>query len=148
MNDTKQILEKLKKFKVKQNDTNWLFVLLILFLAVNIYFSQNISNIFFGLVNGDKKSTTQFLQKIKNTPDFNKRLVFFETIYGPSIKDEVFSQEIKMEMTIKQLEQMLSKNPQSRDILYALYQLYTAKGDQLTASSYLQRAKTVDPMIK
>jgi len=155
MSEIKKILEKLQKFgnnmplRTKSRNLNLLFVILTLsFGFFNIYFSQNISPIFFGLSNNNKKSTIEYLQKIRKLPDFDQQLKYFEKIYGLSIKNDIFAKEINRELKIKQLEQILDKNSQARDVLYSLYLLNLEKGDKTHAEKYLKLAREVDLTIK
>lgn len=122
-------------------------IFLGIFLVLNIYFSQNLSPIFFNLVNNDKKSVIDFLKNIRVSPEFEKQIKYFENIYGLSIRTEVFEEELQRESEIKQLEQILRRNPYSRDVLYRLYQLYLEKGDNKIAQKYLRLAKEIDPNI-
>ena len=155
MKDTKQILDKLEKFKnkvtlPKKSKMIYLVlaVVLVIFFFINIYFSQNVSPIFFGLSNNNEGSAVEFLQKIRLTPEFNQQLSYFEKIYGPGFKNAVFGEERQRDALIKHLEQLLQKSPYSTDILYSLYQLYLGKGDQKTAINYLNQAKQIDPNIR
>ncbi len=147
----KEILKKLNvmSLKSKQSDIFLLLVLfLLIFLSTNIYFSQTLSPIYFGLVNNNRKDVVEFLQKIRALPQFAKQINYFENSIGPSLKNDVFSVERAREVKIKELEQILTKNPQSRDVLYSLYLLYKEKNDNLTAAKYLRLAKAVDPLVK
>lgn len=117
-----------------------LMLILTVFLLANIIQSQTISSIFFPMVNGYRLSAVEFLKKIRRESIFASELKKFQNIYGKSIEDEVFYEERKRNQIIKNLEQILEKNPQARDVLYSLYLL---TNDQ----KYLQRAKAVDPNI-
>ena len=81
-------------------------------------------------------------------PEFDGQLKYFEGVYGPSIKTQVFAEEKERERMINQFEQILEKNHQSRDVLYRLYKLYLEKGDKLIAEKYFRLAKAIDPTIK
>lgn len=118
-----------------------LMLILTVFLLANIIQSQTIASIFFPMVNGHRLSAVEFLKKIRRESIFTSELKKFQNIYGKSIEDEVFYEERKRNQIIKNLEQILEKNPQARDVLYSLYLL---TNDQ----KYLQRAKAVDPLIK
>lgn len=127
---------------------NFLFVILIFaFLFLNLTYSQMISPLYNQIINGDKKSTVNFLQDIKNLPIFTNELNKSKKLFGDGIENNVFQSDIERNIKIKELEQVLQKNPQSRDILYGLFQLYSEKGDKITADKYLEKAKTVDPNI-
>lgn len=137
----KNTIQKLKIF-------NFLFVILIFaFLFFNLIYSQTISPLYFKFINGDKKSVVSFLQDIKNLTIFNKELNKSKNLFGKGIENDVFRQDIERDNKIKEFEQVLLKNPQSRDILYSLFQLYSEKGDKITANNYLKQAKAIDPNI-
>ncbi len=118
----------------------FIFLFFGFFLLANIIFSQNLSEIFFGLVNFEKKSVINFLEKIRQEKNFFSQLKFYENIYGKEIKDQVFQKENEKKQMIKKLEQVLKKNPKSRDILYSIFLLTNDE-------KYLQQAKAVDPEI-
>lgn len=157
MNDTRRILNKLNKLSSKAKDhlkyqknhalPLFLMFFLMIFLGLNIFSSQNLSPIFFGIVNNDKNKTIDFLRNIRKLPEFDKQLKYFGSIYGTSINSEVFEEELKRDHEIKQLEQVLKKSYQSRDVIYRLYELYLEKGDKTKAEKYLKLAKKIDPNI-
>ncbi len=132
-------------------NSKFLKYLLIFFafilLIVNFISSQTISPIYFRFVNNDKKAVINFLQKIKTFPEFQKILEMNKNIYGETIKNEVFKEENKKRVMINNLEQILTKNPKARDVLYSLYLLYKEKGDNLTVEKYLKQTREVDPAI-
>ena len=133
---------------MKENIKNYIFfVFLLLFLFINMISSQTISTLYFGFISEDKKSMISFLQNIKNLSIFNKELDKSKIIFGNNIENDVFQPDIEKNNKIKVFEQLLQKNPQSRDILYALYQLYSQKGNIITAKKYLMQAKMIDPNI-
>jgi len=153
MDKTKEILEKLKKFnkefsKSKKNNffiSSFFIFFLFLFLITNIYFSQNLSPIFLGLINNDKKSTVEFLKKIKNLNVFDQQLKYYQNFYHQSLKDEVFFEEIVLKNKLKKLEQVLTLNQKSSDVLYRISQVYKQLGDEKKAKDYFLKAKAVDP---
>lgn len=119
----------------------------VFFLTINIISSQTISSTFFKFANNDRSATVNFLQKIKDLPDYQNILRMHDNIYGKSIRTEIYSEESKKKALINNLEQQLTINPKARDILYSLYQLYLAEGNKNKADYYLQQAKEVDPII-
>lgn len=128
--------------------TIFLISFLAIFLFFNIFQSQNISPLYFQLVNENKKATIQFLKKIKTLPHFKSFLETAKNIYGNSIENDVFSDEKQKNLMIKNLEQILTINPKPRDVLYGLYLLNNDLGNKIRAEEYLRRAKEVDPMVK
>ena len=87
------------------------------------------------------------MQKIKNLAIFDKELNKSKKLFGKDIENDVFRQDIERNDKIKEFEQVLIKNSQSRDILYGLYQLYLEKGQTVKAEKYLMQAKAIDPSI-
>ena len=124
------------------------FILIFAFLFLNFVFSQLISPLYLRFVNNDKKATISFLQKIKSLPEYQKILEMNDSIYGQTIREEIFQQENKKKVMTNNLEQQLTINPKARDILYSLYKLYLADGNKKLADDYLRQAKEVDPNLK
>jgi len=122
-----------------------LSLLFFLFLIINIVFSQNISSLFVGMVNNQRQAVVDYLKRIKVLPQFKKELVNYQEIYGHGLTNEVFKDERLREEKIAELESILQKNNQARDVLYDLYLLYKAEGNNDKAQSYLNKAKEIDP---
>ncbi len=122
--------------------------LLTFYLVANIVFSQKISPLFIGVVNENESTAVFFLKKIKTLPVFLTTLKLSESVFNKDLKNEVFSEDVQRKAEIKKYEQLLVKNPSSRDILYRLYQLYLADNNQRMAAEYFKRARTIDPLIK
>lgn len=126
----------------------FLFIILFFaFLSLNLIYSQFISPIYFQFVNNDKNSIISFLQKIKNLPEYQNVLEINNNIYGPTVKEEIFRKENKKKEMINYLEQQLTINPKTRDLMYSLYKLYLVEGDKNTADDYLRQAKAIDPDV-
>ncbi|KKP67614.1 MAG: hypothetical protein UR68_C0008G0015 [Candidatus Roizmanbacteria bacterium GW2011_GWA2_35_19] len=138
---------KIKSLNIANNVKVFIVFLLSLCLLVNIFFSQLISPIYFHLVNDDRQSVVQFLKSIRPLYFFEKEYDKYKEIYGNNIYFDVFSEENSQNQKIKEFEQILSKNPRSRDALYGLYLLYKEKDDDKTAEGYLKQAKAIDPKI-
>ncbi|MCS6956590.1 MAG: hypothetical protein NZM02_01960 [Patescibacteria group bacterium] len=156
MTKLKQILKKLntlknyKDFKkiTKKNFLSYFFYFLLgLFLIFNVFFSQNTNSLFVNVVSFEKKSIVEFLKKIKNEKYFEKQLLYFENIFQESLKNDVFKEENELNDKIKKLEQILEKNPKSKDVLYSLSILYKQKNNEKKANEYFQKAKEIDPLI-
>lgn len=150
----KEILDKLQKMSGKitvKNPTPAVFIMVVfigfIFLGINMFSSQNLSPVFFGLIQNNRKSTVDYLQKIIDTDNFAHQIDYFKNIYGNSLKNEVFAAKIKRDKEINKLEQILTKNAQSRDILYSLYLLNKENKNLSIAERYFRKAKQVDPDI-
>lgn len=125
------------------------YLLMFFLLLINFLSSQTISPIYFQIINNNKKAKAviSFLEKIKTFPEFQKILEMNKNIYGKAIEKEVFRRENDKKLLINNFEQILTKSPKARDVLYGLYQLYLAEGDKNKAREYLRKAKEVDPTI-
>ncbi|OGK11714.1 hypothetical protein A2954_05340 [Candidatus Roizmanbacteria bacterium RIFCSPLOWO2_01_FULL_37_12] len=124
------------------------FILIFVYVLTNIFFSQNLSHLYFELVKEDRAAVVSFLNKLKKLPIFPEYLRVNKKIYGDALEKEVFAENVKRKQTIAEAELLLEKNPKSRDILYNLYLLYKEDGDDIKAGEYLRRAKEVDPAIQ
>ena len=123
-------------------------LLLIFFLFLNILASQEISSLYFQIVNNEKPAVVAFLKKIRRLPEFS---FFFKTnknIYGPLLEKQVFEDERKKEEKLVKLESLLQKNPKARDVLYELYLTNKDLGNEKRAEKYLKMAKEIDPDIE
>lgn len=140
--------------KLKINEslfTSFKFLLVIFtfsFLIFNFVASQNISSLYFQLAEEDRVAVVNFLSKIKNLPSFNSFLQMNKNIYGNSLAEDVFAESVKRKQSIKEYELLLQKNLLSRDVLFNLYLLYQADGNQIKAEEFLDRAKKIDPSLK
>lgn len=148
LENIKAQISKIKNKVVKSKIFNIFFVVLIFaLLFLNFFYSQSISPLYEGFVNNDKTVTVSFLQKIKTLPEYPRILEMNNNIYGNSISEEILKQENKKKELISNLEKQLIINPKARDVLYSLYQLHQADGNQIKANNYLMRAKEVDPNL-
>lgn len=143
----KKILVVFNNETMKQLVFKSLFLFISLLLIINVFYSQLISPLYFNFVNNDEASTVSFLKKIKNLPDYKKILEMNNNIFGETVNVEIFRQENLKKDMINDLEQQLTINPKSRDILYSLYKLYLAEGDKGKAGEYLRKAREIDPAI-
>ncbi len=125
-----------------------LYVILFGFLSINILSSQIMPSLYFGLVNDEQSSIISYLRIIRHTSLFSHETAKFDAIYNKPLSAMIFYEEKGRNETIQKLEQLLTLNPYSRDILYVLYLLYSQKGDTLMSRKYLRRAKEVDPGLK
>jgi tetratricopeptide (TPR) repeat protein len=119
----------------------------IAFLIINIILSQLIDSSYFRMINDDQRAGIYYLQSIRKLPQFSLELSKFKNIYGDSFEKAVFAEELSQRDLIQQIEQLLQKNPYSRDLLYRLFFLYDRMGKKIPAQEYLQRAKAIDPSI-
>lgn len=124
------------------------FFILTIFFLINFIFSQTVSPLFLGMVNYQRQAVVEYLKRIKLLPQFSDELKYYQRLFGMKTGDEVFKDERERKKEIAKLEQLLTKNDQARDVLYKLYLLYKADGNQTKAEEYLKMAKEIDPIIK
>jgi len=124
-----------------------IYLLLFFFLFLNVFFSQNISPLYYSFVTEDKKAAVEFLKSIKNTDYFSEELNKYKNIYGPNIESLVFAQDTQRKQKIINVEAALEKNQKARDVLYDLYLLYSEDGNEIRAQEYLKQAREVDPDV-
>ena len=124
------------------------FLLIFLYISANIFYSQNISPLYFQLAKENRDGVVDFLSKIKSLPVFETFLVMNTNVYGYSLEKEVFAESLKRKQSIDEHEILLQKNPESRDVLYNLYILYLEESNQTKAMEYLKKAKGIDPSIE
>lgn len=132
---------------IKETIVAALIISLFVFLLANIIFSQNINDTYFDIMGGNKKSIISFLKQSKTLSQFNKLLDINAQIYGKSIKDSVFYEDLKRKERIYNLEQLLQKYPISRDILTNLAILYSQDENEKKAKEYIQKAQEIDPEV-
>jgi tetratricopeptide (TPR) repeat protein len=140
----KQLTKKIFSTKILNILIAFIF---FIFLLANISYSQNISPLYWKLVNDEKQAVIDYLKKIKPLPFFKTELKKFTTIFGKKIVDDVFFEDEQRKIKIKKLEAVLQKNPKSRDVLYALSKLYQEDGNERLAKEYFKKAKEVDPNL-
>jgi len=125
-----------------------LFFLLAVFLLLNIFYSQNVSSFYLGLINQDKNTAVAYLKKIKLLPFFKDELKKLTKIFGKDTPELVFKEERETKIKIKKLEAALERNPKASEVLYVLSQFYKESGNVKKAEEYLRKAKAVNPTIK
>lgn len=125
-----------------------LYIVICIFLLLNIFLSQFISPLYFQMMNENQKIFVYYLKSIRSLPQFSSELLRLKNTYGNELQNDVYSKEIEEKRMIQKYEQILDKNMYSRDILYSLFFLYDQTGDKKVAQEYLNRAKTIDPSLK
>ena len=121
---------------------------LTFFLILNIIASQAISPLFIKVVTGQKDGIVNYLIKIKGTPEFDSEYSKYHNIFGEDLDSRIFANNAANKALVSNFEQILTKNPKSRDALYGLYKIYRDSGDTTQAEQYLKLAREVDPDIK
>lgn len=127
---------------------NLFFVAFFIFAMTNLVWSQNISPVFFQMVDNEEKATPTFLAAIRRLPPFLSELMRLKSKYGTRIEEEVFRVERARKKNIIKLESALKETPSSRDLLFNLSILYREAGEGARAEEYLRKARETDPTVK
>ena len=123
------------------------FIVFFVFVMINLAASQNISSLYFRMINEEKQVVATYLTDIRKLPLFSSELIRYKNKYGQEVEKEVFKIEEARRKNIIKLEGALKDNPSSRDLLYNLSVLYHEAGDEAKAGEYLKRAKEIDPNV-
>ena len=124
-----------KKIHLGKLFRNGLFIVLFVFVIVNAAASQNISPLYFRMIDEEKQVVATYLTDIRKLPLFSQELIRYKNKYGASIEEEVFKIEKERMKNIIKLEAALKDNPSSRDLLYNLSVLYREAGDETKAGN-------------
>ena len=124
------------------------FIVIFIFAVINMGWSQNISPLYFRMINDEKLAVASYLTDIRKLPFFSSELIHYKNKYGQEVEKEVFKIEETRRKNITKLEKALKDSPSSRDLLYNLSVLYHEAGDEKKAGEYLRRAKEIDPTVK
>lgn len=122
------------------------YSLLFMFLIANILYSQIMPDEYFELLQGKDDAFISIIKRGKDTPYFGN---LFPEVKNTIVSREadIFADTHKRQAQIDILKQTLALNPESRDVLYALYLLYKSEGQTNLANEYLDHARQIDPMI-
>ena len=124
-----------------------LLFLSVMFVAANLLYSQAISPLYAQLTNDDKSGAVEYLKKIVSLPDFQRELTTYKTLYGRDIENDIFRTKLDRQKMISQLENLLQKNNNAREVLYNLSLLYRADGNPIKAKTCLDKSKLIGPTI-
>jgi len=126
----------------------WGAVYFIFFIVLlyNIVLSQTISPLYSKFVQDEKNSVGFVLKSILSTPEFNGLYISYKNKYGQKIENEVFAEKRNDTLYINNLEELLKKNPNARDVNYNLSKTLNKTGHE--GGRYLIQAKQIDPELK
>lgn len=123
------------------------FLIATTVVFVNVFYSQTIPGIYYKFINEERPAVTSYLIGIRSLPIFPQEFITYKNKYGAWVGTQVFLVESQRNSKIAKLEDALSKNPKSRDVLYGLFQLYKERGDIQKAQEYLNKARAIDPTL-
>lgn len=120
--------------------------LIFFFLIVNILFSQDIPLLYFQLTQDNDNALTEFMKSAKEIPAFRTMLPEIKQAFSER-EPSIYAEERSRLSMIMKIENALKKNPQSSELLYALYLLYDRGGYVEQANQYLEKARRIDPQL-
>lgn len=134
---------------LKKNSFFLVGAISLFIVGINIVGAQQISPLYIGFINGKRNNLIIFLRKTLILPQSQRWLRIAEEKYGQQeIEKAVFATREEQQARIKKLEQILKKNPNARDALYALSITYKQLGNDKLSTYYLNKAKRVDPKVE
>lgn len=113
-----------------------------------MYASQTAHPLYFSLVADENEHAVAYLSAIKSLPEFRAQYQWYNSLANVDIYDRIHQDTIMRSSRITQLEYVLAKNPDSRDVLYELSKLYLLQGNRAQADTYLYKAKQIDPGLQ
>ncbi len=124
------------------------FLLSVFYVALNIYSSQTVHPLYFKQVENESEHAIEYLSMIKTLPKFEAQYQWYNSVAADDIHDQVYHDTIVRTARIAQLEEVLTRNPNSPHILSALSKLYTLQGNNLQAEIYKSQAQQIDPGLE
>jgi hypothetical protein len=144
-----------KKKKEEKNETvqgilfmlkTVLFILLAVFAGGSVYFSQQVSPLYFRLTNEEPAAVVNFLKTSRDLPEFQMLIPDIKQTIASHEKD-IYADDRVRSAKISDLEKLLVRNPRSRDVLYALAVMYRDNRDEVKAEEYMKKALEIDPKV-
>lgn len=120
--------------------------LLFMFLIANILYSQIMPEEYFQLLQGKDEAFVSVIRQGKDTSFFKSLLPENKNTINAKEAD-IFADTHQRKAQIEILEETLTLNPESRDVLYALHLLYKGEGQMEESSRYLEKAREIDPSV-
>lgn len=117
-----------------------------LFLFVNIFAVQQVTPLYEDVANGEITALIRFFGKAKSLHEFEAIFPEVKQTFG-LYEENVYAEDRKRQESITQLELLLQKNPQARDVLFALSKLYEKEDNAEKATIYLNLARQIDPKV-
>lgn len=136
------------KLKGKGNAYYILITALVLFVGLNIFYSQTFPTIMDNVFNGKERAVVDYLRRTKNEVFFQEDMLFFQEKIGGALVGEVNRDQQLIDRSIVSLLLLRDKQRKNPEILYNLHLLYQEKGAEKMSDLYLRQAKQIDPTIQ
>lgn len=123
-------------------------VIMIVFISINIFMTQNVSPLFSALIYEKREEAAlSFLQAVQNEPFFESNRRYWQSVFDDHLSESIKKEKNKIQREIKTMEEILKKNPHSRDALTSLAILYLKQKDYSKAHNLYTKAKKIDPTV-
>lgn len=119
---------------------------LLTFLCVNIWASQQIDPLYSKLVREEPEAEYEFFSIARKLPVFTEIYPSMDGTFE-QYRTRLEVQDNKRKEQIAQFETYLEQNPKSRDIFLIIASLYEQEGNLDAASEYYQKAREIDPSL-
>lgn len=139
-------------FYKKISSKNFLFysfcLLCVVYVALNIMYSQKYNINMYGVMSGEVDASTTYLKHIWGTQLFNLEVQNYSNQGRGDILYKWKSIQSENKKRIDKLEVATKLHPYSPELYYNLYLLYSENGEQKKALENLSKAHKIDPSIK
>lgn len=136
------------KFRSKSLPYYFFCLVCILYVALNIIYSQKYNPNMYGVMGGEVNPSTTYLRHIWGTPLYNYEIQNFVSEGRVDILNRWSDVRSQNGKRIHNLEEVAKKHPYSPELFYNLYLLYSESGQHAKAAESLSRARLIDPSIK
>lgn len=137
-----------KKFSSKSFLFYCFCFLCVIFVGVNIIYSQKYNVTMYGVMNGELGSSTTYLKHIWGTEIFNLEVQNYKNEGRADVLEKWQSIQSANKTRIDNLEEAIKLHPYSPELYHNLYLLYSENGEQTKALDNLSKARKIDPSIK
>lgn len=144
--EKKSVQHKTFSQKLMSGGSLILVFIFILFCFFNGVASQLVPSLYFQLIKENSQAEIAFIKTARLLPEFKQ---LFPEIRQTFVRHEkeIYEEERTRKKAITNLEIIREQNPQSRDVLYALSQLYAQQGNIDKATQYLEQVHALDPLL-
>lgn len=133
---------------LRRSALQFFFLVSLFYVALNSYSSQTVHPLYFQQVANENEHAIEYLSIIKTLPEFEAQYKWYNSVAADDIHDQVYRDTIVRTARITQLEEVLTRNPNSPVVLSALSKLYGLQGNDVQAEMYKTQAKQIDPGLE
>lgn len=116
------------------------------FIYLQLVTMQSTSQLYKEFVFNENTTVYQYISLVETLPEHQYYLQYLPKTYS-SYKELQKEISLSDKEAIIELERVLNRQPQSRDVLYALAVLYEQNDEEMRSQEYLERAEAIDPLV-